>query len=373
MKADLKGINPVRRELANGEVKKYYYHRATGERLFGEPGSPEFLACIAKAVEKYRTRDSGTLGGLFREFEKTARWRDKLAESTRIEYRRIFKFWEDRYGTCPHAALEDKAFRKDVLKWHDQFSAEKPREADNRVTVLARVLAWAAKDGDLKVNVLDSFERAYQGDRSEIIWLPEHVEAFMAVASPEMQLAMVLALHTGQRQGDIRTLPWSGYDGTHISLRQSKARRGKKEGRLIKIKCTKALKSTLDGLQKRSPLILTTKTGRAFQKRWLAEQWEATTKAAGLDNVPFEGSENVGLHFHDLRGTTVTMLFQAGCNLGEIVSITGHSLRRAQDILDRYLARTSTLADNAIAKFENVLETDFAKRSAKRETSNEAQ
>jgi hypothetical protein len=370
MRITLDGINPVRRVLATGEVKMYYYHRATRQRLSGEPGSPEFIASIARAVEKYRKRDSGTLAGLMREFEETKQWR-KLAASTHSEYRRIFKFWEQTYGTCPLVALEDKEFRRDVLKWHDQFSADKPREADNRVTVLARVLSWAAKDGDLKVNVLDGFERAYQGDRSEIIWLPEHVEAFIAVASPEMQLAMVLALHTGQRQGDIRTLPWSAYDGTHISLRQSKARRGQKQGRLIKIKCTKALKATLDGLQKRSPLILTTKTGRAFQKRYLADQWEATTKEAGLNNVSIEGVENIGLHFHDLRGTTVTMLFQAECNLGEIVSVTGHSLRRAQDILDKYLARTSTMADNAIAKFENVLETDFAKRSAKREASNE--
>ncbi len=64
------------------------------------------------------------------------------------------------------------------------------------------------------------------------------------------------------------------------------------------------------------------------------------------------------------------MLFQAGCNLGEIVSITGHSLRRAQDILDKYLARTSAMAESAIAKLENVLETDSQKRPAKREASN---
>jgi integrase len=105
------------------------------------------------------------------------------------------------------------------------------------------------------------------------------------------------------------------------------------------------------------PILLTTKTGRSFKKRYFAEQWEETCKKA----------EIADLHFHDIRGTTVTMLFQAGCNLGEIVSITGHSLRRAQEILDKYLARTSTMADNAIAKFENVLETDFAKRAAKRE------
>jgi hypothetical protein len=73
-----------------------------------------------------------------------------------------------------------------------------------------------------------------------------------------------------------------------------------------------------------------------------------------------------GLHFHDIRGTTVTMLAEAGCTLPEIVSITGHTLRSAQEILDKYLARTSRLAESAIAKFENVLETDFAKRPAKR-------
>lgn len=350
MRTRLKGINTIRRKLASGEVVMYYYHRATGARLDGEPGSPEFLASIAKAVEASRKRDTGTLAGLMREFEETAKWR-RLADSTRSEYRRIFKFWEEKYGTCPHVALEDKAFRRDVLKWHDQFSAEKPREADNRVTILARVLSWAAKDGPLNANVLDGFDRAYQADRSEMIWLPEHVEAFMAVASPEMRLALVLALHTGQRQGDLLRLAWGNYDGRKISLRQGKT------GRKVNIPCTKALKETLDGLPKRSTLILTTKTGRAFQKRYFADQWEKTCKEAGI----------VDLHFHDLRGTTVTMLFQADCNLGEIVSVTGHSLRRAQDILDRYLARTGTMADNAIAKFENVLETDFAKRPAKQE------
>ena len=125
-----------------------------------------------------------------------------------------------------------------------------------------------------------------------------------------------------------------------------------KPGRLVTIRCTKALKATLDWLEKRSTLILTTKTGRAFKKRYFADQWERTRKAAKIED----------LHFHDIRGTTVTMLFQAGCNLGEIVSIAGHSLRRAQEILDKYLARTSTMADNAIARLENVLETDFAKR-----------
>ncbi len=160
MRTRLKGINVIKRKLATGEVRTYYYHRATNTRLQGEPGSPEFLASIAAAVERSRKRDTGTLGGLIREFQQTSKWR-RLAESTRAEYRRIFTFWEDKFGTCPYAALEDKGFRRAVIKWHDAFSEAKPREADNRVTVLARVLSWATRDGPLKRNVLDGFERCF--------------------------------------------------------------------------------------------------------------------------------------------------------------------------------------------------------------------
>jgi integrase len=355
------GVNTVPARLASGDVKTYYYHRATGTRLVGEPGTEEFRASLAAAKAKMAERAAGTLSSVIRKFEGTKQWR-RLATSTKIEYARVLKFWDAKYGTCPLRALEDKAFRADVIEWHDAFSEEKPREADNRVSVLARVLSWGAKDGPLNANVLDGFERAYHSDRSDIIWMPEDVEAFMAAASPEMQLAMVLALHTGQRQGDIRRMAWSTYDGIAIRLRQGKANRLGKVAPVTRIPCTKALTATLGAAPRRGAVILTTKTGRAFQKRYFAEHWDLTCKAAGI----------TGLHFHDIRGTTVTMLFRAGCSIGEIVAITGHTLRRAAEILDKYLARTSHLADTAIAKFENVLETDFAKRPAKREAGNGA-
>jgi hypothetical protein len=41
----------------------------------------------------------------------------------------------------------------------------------------------------------------------------------------------------------------------------------------------------------------------------------------------------------------------------------------AQDILEKYLASTSRAAESAIAKLENVIEKDFAKRAAKRRCS----
>lgn len=344
----IRGVNKVTAKLAGGRSAIYYYHRATGTRLTGKPGTPEFIASLAAAQSKAPDRSPGTLSGLIRKFEGTAKWR-KLADSTRKEYRRVFTFWDGKFGTVPHKGLEAKMFRQKVLEWHDAFSADKPREADNRVTILARVLSWGAKDGPLTVNVLDGFDRAYESDRSEKIWLREHVEAFMQVAEPEMQLAMVLALHTGQRQADIRKMAWGNYDGERLTIRQGKG------GRRVMIPCTTALKATLDALPRRGAVILTTKTGRAFQKRYFAMQWEAATTAAKIEDR----------HFHDVRGTTVTMLFEAGCSVAEAASITGHTLKSAQTILDRYLARTSTLAQSAIAKFENRMEQERAKDPAK--------
>jgi hypothetical protein len=52
------------------------------------------------------------------------------------------------------------------------------------------------------------------------------------------------------------------------------------------------LKITLDAAQRRAVVMLTTKTGLPFKKRYFAGLWEDTCEAA----------EIVDLHFHDIRG-----------------------------------------------------------------------
>src|SRR5690606_39210933 len=156
----------------------------------------------ADAENAVARRNAGTLSGLIRDFCESARWH-KLAPSTQVEYRRTLRKVENEYGSAPFAALEDREFRQHDLRARERIAQKTPREADNRVTVLARVLAWGANHSTLSVNVLTDVERVYEVDRSEAIWLPEHVEAFCAVASVNLQRAMMLALHTGQRQGDL--------------------------------------------------------------------------------------------------------------------------------------------------------------------------
>jgi integrase len=235
------------------------------------------------------------------------------------------------------------------------------READNRLSAVSAMLTWAVDRGHISANYLRGFKRLYHVDRSEIIWLPEHITAFMNVAPIEMQRALLLGLHTGQREGDLLRLSWSSYDGISITLRQGKSRRGKNLGPPIVIPYTQALRRMLDGMKRVSPLILTTKTGQSLKKRYFARLWDEAKTKAGLQAVSLPGSDQpVELHFHDLRGTAVTLLSEAGCTPQQIATITGHSLKTVHRILERYLARTRGLAEQAIFNFENSPRTKFA-------------
>ena len=346
MRARLRGINTVTKQLSGGATVRYYYHRATGRKLSGEPGSSSFLQDYAAAEALTLKRHEGTFNGLIRDYLHSPEF-GKRAESTQREYRRMLARCEEQFGDMPLAALEDPRVRQDFMTWRAKVARSSgEREADNRLSVISAMLSWGKENGRVFSNHVSGFRRLHTADRSELIWLPDHIEKFMAVAPIEMQRALILALHTGQRQGDLLRLTWGNYDGSTISLRQGKT------GRRVDLPCTAALRRMLDGMKRDATVVLTTRTGQPWKARYFKAQWEAATKAAGI----------TGLHFHDLRGTAITMLAEAGCTTPQIAAITGHSLKTVTTILDRYLARTKALASEAVALFENARGTEFANR-----------
>lgn len=357
VRARLQGINTVKKRLADGSVRLYYYHRATGRPLTGKPGSPAFLSDYAAAEKSMRDRLAGTFNGLIRDYTLSPEF-EKLAESTQKEYRRMLIKAESRFGNMPIAALEDPRVRQDFMAWRAEVARSSgDREADNRLSVTSAMLTWARDNGQVTQNHIAGFRRLYHSDRSEIIWFPEHVEAFMKVAPIELQRALILAIHTGQRQGDLLRLSWNNYDGQNISLRQ------RKTGARIETPCTAALKAMLDSIPRETAVILATKTKISWKSRHFRAEWQKASIAAGLDRVTLPGFEGPQkLHFNDLRGTAVTMLAEAGCTVPHIASITGHSLKTVTSILERYLARTRVLASEAIVLFENAKATRFANR-----------
>lgn len=187
----LKGINTVRKTLADGSVRKYYYHRATGRQLPGKPGDPEFIEAYAAANAAFVAHHKGVLNSLIHSWTLSPRWTDPpppkgngYAESTKREWRRMLKSVETRFGSMPIVALDDARVLQDFLKWRMKVASESgTREADNRLSVMSALLTWAKDDaGEIRFNHLAGFKRLHSSDRSDKIWLPEHIDAFMRAA-----------------------------------------------------------------------------------------------------------------------------------------------------------------------------------------------
>jgi integrase len=148
----------------------------------------------------------------------------KLAATTCKDYLRYLRLIEEEFGDMPVAAIADRRARGKFKAWRDTFAAT-PRTADCAWSLLARVLSCAADRGLIAVNVCQRGGRLYEPDRAEIIWTAADIAAFCMAAPFELQLALMLALWTGQRQSDLIRLTWTQYDGTRIRLRQGKGRR----------------------------------------------------------------------------------------------------------------------------------------------------
>ena len=265
-----------------------------------------------------------------------------LSDKTRKGYGRYLKMIEEDHGDMPLEVVEHQKARGEFKTWRDKL-ANTPRSADYAWTVLARVLSVAKDRGRIARNVCERGGRLYEADRAEKIWSADSIRAFCAVASTELQAALLLALWTGQRQGDLLRLTWTAYDGTHIRLRQGKT------GKRVTIPVGAPLKTALDiakAVERKTTTILANTRGKPWTADGFRTSWGKAFSRAGLVD---------DLHFHDLRGTAVTRLALAGCTVPQIAAITGHSLKDVEGILDaHYLGGAVELAEAAIVKLNAV-------------------
>ena len=256
---------------------------------------------------------------------------------TRSDYITQIAAIETKFGDFPLAALSDRRTRGVFKHWRDQLALKSRRQADYAWQVLALILAWGPDRGLITHNPCTRAGQLYRSTRIEKIWTHDDESAFLRSAPAHLHLPLLLALWTGQRQGDLLRLPWSAYDGTHIRLKQSKT------GARVAIPVGAPLKAALDAARKQGPLVLTNSWGRPWTSHGFQASWRIAATKAGI----------VGLTFHDLRGTAVTRLATTGCTTPEIASLTGHSLRDVNAILDaHYLHRDPALAESAIRKLE---------------------
>jgi integrase len=333
----LVGVHRVSAKLANGDTRTYYYAWRGGPRIKAVPGSHAFGAEYHR-LTRHRPDPirAGMLPELVHAYVASPAFTG-LKASTRKGYEAMLDLIEAEYHSLPLAMIGKLGARSMFMDWRDSFAGT-PRKADLLMAVLARLLSFALDRELIERNPLERIGKLSEGSRRDAVWSDEQIAAFVAVASPELRLAMEIARWTGQRQGDLIRLTWTAYNGTHISLKQGKT------GARARIRVYSELKTLLDSTPRRAVTILTNTRGRPWTGDGLRASWAAACDRAGVE----------GVTFHDLRGTFVTLAYRHhGASFRDIAEITGHSERDAEAIIRKhYLA-----GDAAIELLETGNET----------------
>jgi integrase len=309
MRIRLKNINSRRKKLADGTFKTYYWFGKGGPALPGEPGSVQFMHAYNEAVARKVVPPAGKLLSVLQAYQASEDFRG-LSTRSRDDYIGKIKIIEEKFGSFPLSGLTEQRTRGIFKGWRDKLALKSRRQADYAYVVLARVLSWGLDQGLVPANPCVRGGRVYRGSRAENIWMAADEAAFLERAPAHLHLPLMLALWTGQRQGDLLKLLWSAYDGTHIRLRQSKG------GVRVVIRVGAPLKALLDATPKRAMTVLTALEGKPWTPDGFRASWGKARKAAGV----------VGVTFHDLRGTAVTRLFLAEATEAERACNPRHPL-----------------------------------------------
>lgn len=335
------GVRIQRYKLkTTGELIEYgYFGRGAGSRRLGVVGSPAFHTELAKAIyEAELNRNSsdsdGTVRALCTRYLGSESYR-RLKPRTRSDYRKLLDKIIEHFGTLSLRAMSLPGAARHIYEWRDSM-ASSPRRADYAVQVLKRLLSWGVKQGLIECNRAAGVERLHKGDRREKSWSDDQVTRFLETASEPMARAMILALETGQRQGDLLALTWAAISDGVIELKQAKT------GQPVAIPMSALLRATLAGAPRGTAMTVLTKSdGRPWEPKGngFRSAWRDACRAAGVH----------GVTFHDLRGTFVTRRLAAGWSAIDVAACTGHSIRNL-GMLDSYADRAQVAKARAVRR-----------------------
>jgi integrase len=295
--------------------KSWYIDYTAGRRRVREAiGSNRQLAeavlkkRIVEAIED-RHFDKRNVGRVpFSEFAETYIQRcTALLKSAKSEQDRV-QFWVREFGSRPLGQIS----RAELQDWQARKRQTCKPATVNRIMCRLRHMFNRAVDWDL----LD------QSPMKGIKFLPENnarlrylsreecdslVESCIA---PHLRAIVTVALHTGMRSGEIRSLQWNDldFDSGFIVIRDSK----NGEPRHV------PMDSTVVDLLRNYPrtpgseFVFTNAAGGRIG--WLQHGFRKALGRAGLSD----------LHFHDLRHTFASQWMMAGGELYSLRDILGH-------------------------------------------------
>jgi integrase len=157
-------------------------------------------------------------------------------------------------------------------------------------------------------------------------------QAVLAIAPPSVQMAMDLALLTGQRQSDVVQLEWINVYPTYIDVTQGKT------GKHLGIRITPAISEVLVRARRRTPMfprwfVIRTRTGEPYTPEGFRALWQRV-----MADALKRGAIASRFTFHDLRAKCAS----DKDNLSDASALLGHS---DQGLTRRIYKRSITMVD----------------------------
>lgn len=342
----IKGINRIKRTLADGTVREYHYaSRGKGAVPFWNDGmafgvgSPEYLAAMSAArpvAEMAR--------GLFREIileflaaQDFTGLAPRTQSDMKISFYHATNGIDAKFGAGPRAVFDDPRIRGIALKWRDSIGG---KVGDDRIRHLQRLVGWAVDRTYLRHNHLQKIRSIYSANRADVFWTADEIAKFEAGAPPHIARILIAATETGLRPGDLADL---GPSHVHPTPRgQRIVIWTAKRKRLASFPVTPRMAQLIAETPKGQSHFIVNKAGQPYQH----ENYLGDAVSQWRDKLKIRSE----LRLYDARGTAATRLLIADASLKEIATAMGWSLKRASEIIERYTALSPEMSDGVAEK-----------------------
>ena len=273
-------------------------------------------------------------------------------------------------GSVSFAALH----QSDMFSfWEEMYKSRGHTMANSTLSAVRSMFSYGVMKGWRVNNPARALKLKKTAPRI-VVWTPSEVVAFVekadALGFTGVADAVIIGLHTGQRQGDVLHLEFVSAENGRARFKQGKTNARvsvphtpQLAERIEKIKARRRAGQVAE-MQLTGQLVRNTK-GEKYSRESFGRDFREVKAAVAADQqkILLETGSNeapsiLGRLYLDLRDTAITRLAEAECTVVEIHSITGHELETIHKVLKHYLAVNDRMADAAIGKLKAWMERE---------------
>jgi hypothetical protein len=302
---------------------------------------------------KHRAKTVNTVRCLYERWMKNPQYQ-RLARCTRDDYECKARVFLAEFGDEPLAALA----HHHLYQWWEELYRERGHAMANGTVAVARtILSHAQRIGWRADNPAHRLRLVTVPPRV-VVWSPSEVATFVEIGDGlglnSCVDAVIIALHTGQRQGDVLLLSEQKIEHGRAYFRQGKT------GARVAVPLTDQLAARLEAIKARrrtvSSIIDLASARRIFVRPDGRDydEWKLRADYGKIRHCVVKVHETfAGKQFLDLRDTAITRLALASCTVAEIRAITGHSMETVHQVLKHYLALDDRMATAGIDRLKD--------------------